>query len=74
MLSFNTVRKYDVISELTKIRTVNPVCIFGDEEDSDMIHKFSESGLKIKILPGDHHYNKDSKATAETILNDFKYN
>lgn len=72
MLSFNTVGKYDVISELVNIRLLNPICVFGAEEESNTTKKFSESGIKIKILPGDHHYNKNSKATAEAVLNDFK--
>jgi len=72
MLSFNTVGKYDVISELLKIKGLNPTCVFGDEEELNIRNKFSSAGIKIRTLPGDHHYNKDSKVTAETILNDFK--
>ena len=72
MLSINTVRKYDVISELLKIKELNPTCVFGDEEELNTRNKFSAAGIKIRTLPGDHHYNKNSKVVAETILDDFK--
>ena len=71
MMHWNTKRKFDVVSELTKIKTLNTVCLFGDEEEPKTRNEFSKAGTKIKILPGDHHYNDDFKAIADIILNDF---
>lgn len=71
MLHLNTKRKYDVVSGLINIKSMNPVCLFGDEEESKTRNEFSKSGIKIKMLPGDHHYNDDYKAIAGVILNDF---
>jgi len=71
MMHWNTKRKFDVVSELTKISSLNPVCIFGDDEEQNTRNEFSKSGIKIKMLPGDHHYNNDFKAIANIILNDF---
>jgi type IV secretory pathway VirJ component len=71
MLHLNTKRKYDVASELTKIKALNTVCLFGDQEEPKTRNEFQKTGSKIKILPGDHHYNDDFKAIADIILRDF---
>ena len=71
MLHLNTKRKYDVVSELTKIKVLNTVCLFGDQEETKTRNEFSKTGTKIRILPGDHHYNDDFKAIADIIMSDF---
>lgn len=71
MLSFNTTGKYNVLDEIKKIKEFNPICVFGEEEGSSLRNHFSESGAKIVILPGNHHYNNDYHALAEIILRRF---
>lgn len=71
MLSFNTTGKYKVLDEIKKIKELNPVCVFGEEEDSSLRNLFSESGIKTVILPGNHHYNNDYLALTEIILKRF---
>ncbi len=71
MLSFNTTGKYHVIDELKRIKEFNPVCVFGSEEDSSMRNHFTDSGIKMEILPGSHHYNNDYAALAEIVLKKF---
>lgn len=71
MLHLNTKRKYNVISGLIKIKFLNPVCLFGDEEDVKIRNEFSKSGAIIRILPGDHHYSDDFKPISGVVLNDF---
>ncbi len=66
----NVKRKYDVIAELKKIKSLNPLCVFGNEEDTDDIKPFSQSGVKMKILPGSHHYNDDYQAVSGIIIKD----
>ena len=69
MLSWGSSKdKYDVIEEILKIKSSNPVCIFGEEEESVVRNHFSEAGIKIKTLPGTHHYNNDFNAAANIIL------
>lgn len=63
---------YDVISEIKKIKTWNPVCFFGNEEDAITRNRFSESGIKTIELPGSHHYNNDYNKIAESILKEIK--
>ncbi|GIQ59493.1 hypothetical protein Flavo103_26290 [Flavobacterium collinsii] len=63
---------YDVISETKKVKSNNPICFFGDEEDAATRNKFSESGIKTIELPGSHHYNNDYNKVAESILKEIK--
>jgi type IV secretory pathway VirJ component len=62
----------DVVNAIKKIKTLNPVCIFGEEESEKSRSKFSESGIKIIIMPGDHHYNNNPAGVAEAILNEIR--
>jgi type IV secretory pathway VirJ component len=68
LLNFSTVEKYDVMKEIKKIRKLGPVCIFGVGEDPQEQRYFTEAGIKVLLLPGEHHYNNDYKAVAEIIL------
>jgi type IV secretory pathway VirJ component len=70
MLSLgNTDDTFNVISEIKKIKSLNPVCIFGEEESEDLRSTFSDSGVKVLIIPGDHHYNNNPASVVEKILN-----
>jgi type IV secretory pathway VirJ component len=68
MLDFSHKEEYNVVSELKKILSLNPVCIFGNEEDSELRKHFSMTGVKIEILPGSHHYDNDYNALATVIV------
>lgn len=63
---------FDVISEIKKIKSYNPICFFGDEEDAATRNRFSEAGIKTIALPGSHHYNNDYNKIAESILKEIK--
>jgi type IV secretory pathway VirJ component len=71
MLSLQTKEKYDVVGELERIKSLNPVCIFGNEEDIEIRNHFSMTGIKIETLPGNHHYNDDYNALSSIIVKDF---
>jgi type IV secretory pathway VirJ component len=71
MLSLNNNEKYNVISELKKIKSIQPVCVFGNEEESEVRNHFSAAGLKVETLPGSHHYDNDYNALAAIVLKDF---
>ena len=72
MLHFKTSEKYNVLEEIKKIKALNPVCIFGEEEDSSLRNHFSETGAKIITLPGNHHYNNDYTAIIASILKSYE--
>jgi type IV secretory pathway VirJ component len=72
MLEFNTMEKYDVIEEIKKIKELNPVCVFGDEEENSLRNHFLETGVKILVLPGSHHFNNDFPAISADILKNMR--
>ena len=70
MLSIKTEDRYNVPDEVEKIKALNPVCIFGDEEGTELRDHFSASGAKIEVLPGSHHYSDDFNAVSVIIFKD----
>jgi len=72
MLHLRTKDKYDVVKEMKQIKQMNPVCIFGSDEDDDTQKSFSSNEIKIEVLPGNHHYNNDYNTITELILKDFQ--
>lgn len=71
MISIKTNEKYNVLSEVGKIKSLNPVCIFGKEESIELRNHFSATGVRIETLPGSHHYDNNYKAVAALIYKDF---
>ncbi|MHA4895242.1 AcvB/VirJ family lysyl-phosphatidylglycerol hydrolase [Pedobacter sp. PWIIR3] len=68
MLNFGGSKgKYDVVSEMKKIKKIKPVCVFGKDEDDDERDKFLKYGIKVINIPGNHHYNKDYQGIAALI-------
>lgn len=63
---------YNVIPEMKKIKSSNPVCFFGNEEDAGTRNHFAEAGIKTIELPGSHHYNNDFNKVAESILKEIQ--
>ncbi|OCW93137.1 hypothetical protein A9168_12700 [Macellibacteroides sp. HH-ZS] len=60
--------KYDVLQEMKKLKSIPSFCFFGDEENHSLRDDFVETGAKITILPGNHHYNYNTILVAESIL------
>ncbi len=69
MLSLgNSTGKYDVVAEMKKLKTLQPVCIFGSQESAAVRKKFAEAGMKIITLPGNHHYNENYCGLAGAVI------
>ena len=73
MLNFKNKEKYNVLSELKKIKSLNPVCIFGNDEDIELRNHFSATGIRVETLPGNHHYENNYKVVAEIVYKDFSH-
>lgn len=71
MLHLKTTDRYDVTKELKQIQGLNPVCIFGRDEDGVVQKSFKDEGIRVELLPGTHHYNSDFNAVGEIIRKDF---
>jgi type IV secretory pathway VirJ component len=61
-------KKYNIVNEVKGLKNVKASGIFGQDEDAENIRAFRETGIKIWLLPGDHHYNKNVGSLAETII------
>lgn len=73
MLSFKTNEKYDVLNEMKSISALNPVCIFGSEENAELRNKFTVKGIKVEILSGAHHYDNNYSAIVGIIFKDYQH-
>jgi len=71
MLSFKTNDKYDVLNEMKLITSLNPVCIFGSDEEEELRNYFSIKEIKVETVPGSHHYNNDYSAVSSIILKNY---
>lgn len=71
MLHLRTMEQYNVVTEMKRIQAMNPVCIFGNEEEETVRKSFDNEGIRIELLPGTHHYNSDFEAISGIILKDF---
>ncbi|MDO7742130.1 MAG: virulence factor [Pedobacter sp.] len=60
--------KYNVLSEMKKIRNVPVISFFGKGEGGDIANQFARAGLKVDIIPGDHHFGNDFQGIASTFL------
>ncbi|WP_316815462.1 AcvB/VirJ family lysyl-phosphatidylglycerol hydrolase [Pedobacter nyackensis] len=68
MLNFGGIRPYDVPEEYKKIREMPAVCLFGAAEDQDTTNQFRKVGVKIGIIPGNHHFNDDFTRIVSAML------
>ncbi|NVO09631.1 MAG: virulence factor [Bacteroidales bacterium] len=65
---------YNVLEEMKKVKSQQPICIFGSEEDETLRNHFSDIGIKIITLPGSHHYKDDFSRITDTIYNNLQLN
>lgn len=68
MLSINKRDKYNVLAEVKMIKSLNPVCLFGNEESAELRSHFIATGVKVETLPGNHHYNDDYQTLSLAII------
>jgi len=60
---------FNVVDELKKISNMVPVrLITGAEEDSSLPARLSETSVRFATVPGDHHYNNDSRAIFDALF------
>lgn len=64
--------KYNVIAEYKKLKGIPAICFFGTEEDEKIRSAFSQNGIKVGLLPGNHHFNDDFSGISSTILKEIR--
>lgn len=65
--------KYNVVAEYKKIKGIPAVCYFGAEEDEKTRKTFSQNGITVGILPGNHHFNDDFPRIVKGVLKEIKH-
>jgi type IV secretory pathway VirJ component len=63
----NRQNTYQVVEEISKMKHVHTLCIFGENEKSPFPGILARSDVQISILPGDHHYKSDFSLIIRTI-------
>ena len=70
MLNFGCSKgKYNVLAEMSKLKNVTVISFFGKAEGTRTPNQFIKQGLKVQILPGDHHYGNDFEGLSKTLIN-----
>ena len=52
-----TTKKFDVVSEINKVRKVKILCIYGSEEKAEIKRKTKNEDLTFVTITGGHHYD-----------------
>jgi type IV secretory pathway VirJ component len=69
MLSLGIAKKrYNIVNEVKNIKEFHAAAIFGQNEEDINIQAFKETGIKVYLLPGDHHYNKNVSGLTDMII------
>lgn len=69
MLSIGeTAESYNVPAEIRKIKNIPVTNFFGSAEGDDIASKFKEAGLKVDIIPGNHHFGNDFQSISTAFL------
>ncbi|WP_158799506.1 AcvB/VirJ family lysyl-phosphatidylglycerol hydrolase [Pedobacter sp. L105] len=63
-----TPETYNVLPEMKKMKTIPAVSFFGKAEGNEIPEKFEQAGLKVDIIPGDHHFDGDFQGIANAFL------
>lgn len=58
---------YNTIKEIIKMRDVPTLLIFGEDEKSRVPGLLSGTSMKIRTIPGDHHYKSNLPLVMQTI-------
>jgi type IV secretory pathway VirJ component len=63
----NRQNTYNVVNEIVKMPETNTLIIYGDGEKTDVPALLSGSAVKIRKIPGDHHYKFDLPLIMKTM-------
>lgn len=58
---------FDVVKEIKSMQPLLTLCIFGDGEKSKVPGLLAGTSVKIKVIPGDHHYKFNLPLIIQTM-------
>jgi type IV secretory pathway VirJ component len=65
----NRQNTYNVIDEINRVQTGNVLAIFGEDEKTQVPKQLTGAAVKIRFIPGDHHYKFDLPLIIKTMRN-----
>lgn len=68
MLNLGANHPYNVVAEYKKISKTPSICFFGAAEDLETINQFRTAGIKVRIIPGNHHFNNNFPEIVSAIV------
>lgn len=69
MLSFGTTQEtYNVLAEMKKIRNIPVTSYFGQGEGAQLPRTFAKAGIRVDVIPGDHHFGNDFAGITTVFL------
>ena len=64
--------RYNVVNEIQKSDFKKMVAVFGYDENKDNQQAFKQTGIKVEILPGNHHFDSGYEALANLIMTEMR--
>ncbi len=67
----DTGRGADALPELPQVRALDwtrRLCVYGEEDDESLCPDLTGTGVEVRKVPGDHHFDEDYAGVAEIIL------
>jgi type IV secretory pathway VirJ component len=65
----NKQNTYNVIEEITRMKNILAICIFGENEKSTVPGLLKDTPVKIALIPGDHHFKGNCTLIVQTMKN-----
>jgi type IV secretory pathway VirJ component len=73
MLNLGTSKgKYDVINELKKLNPGKASIYFGSDESEDIRQAFQDTGLKVQVVQGNHHFDSSYEVLADLLAEEMR--
>ncbi len=60
--------EFDVVREMKAIDAKKSTIFFGSDEREEVRQVFQQTGAKVQIVPGGHHFDDDYEALAEILV------
>ena len=67
----NRQNTYEVADEINKMQSTSTLCIFGEDEKSEVPGLLKGNLIKTKLIPGDHHYKNNTSMIVQ-VMKDYK--
>jgi type IV secretory pathway VirJ component len=60
--------EFDVVREMKTIDVTKTAIFFGSDERMEVVQSFRQTGIKVQIVPGNHHFDDGYEELAELLV------